>query len=148
MNKALLPLIIILFFTSCSKKDVDIRDQYVGTWQYQMGIVYATIQNGRVVETIADENYDYGTVTISKSDENGLSINGQIFRLEGNQLISVEAVEGDDYTPQRADVYFSTVLSGQLRTDNIVLQGAMTGSWIAGVYTGPIEGTVRYTLTR
>jgi hypothetical protein len=131
--------------TSCEKDDVDIRDQYVGIWQYEQIGSLTVFQNGQSIGTVPiDES---GTANISKSGENELLIDGQLYTVNGNKLSSDP--ESVTLTDSGVNLVGTAVYSGQLGSNIITINSTITGSWSASSGdTGNFSGVVVVTYTR
>ncbi|WP_149243258.1 hypothetical protein [Dyadobacter sp. 32] len=146
MKKTLLSLIIIVLIASCSKKEVDIRDQYVGTWKFKTTGAIITYNNGQIAESLLVS--DEGTLTISKSGENGLLIDGKEFTLEGDQLTS-DPEEIAFSTPQQAYVVAKAkTTSGSVSPNKILHKSSVEGTWTYGSLRGPVQGEVLVTMSK
>lgn len=140
-----LGFVLLIIISSCKKEDTDVRDQYLGTWQYKQTGSLTLFQNGQSIGTIPiDEN---GTMDISKSGENDLLIGERIFTLNGNKLTSDP--ESITKTNNGVNIVGTAVYSGQLGSNIITINSTVTGSWSnSNGATGNLSGTEVYTLTR
>ncbi|CAG5009429.1 hypothetical protein DYBT9275_04496 [Dyadobacter sp. CECT 9275] len=145
MKNLLLSLITILFIASCSKKDVDVRDQYVGTWKYKSTGGVNTYNNGQIAESLPWN--DNGTLTISKSGENGLLIDEKEFILEGDQL-TADSDEMRFNTPLGASVLALAETTGEVSSGKITYTSSIEGTWTFGSSRGPVAGEIVTTMTK
>lgn len=144
-------LLLIGMITLVSCKKVDQRDQYVGTWQYKLTGSTTIYQAGQIVGTApADDN---GNVSISKSGENDLYIqgglypNGQIFTITGNK-ISTGAYNVSE-TQNGVNMVGTEIDNGTLGANLIVIDGSITGTWNnSNNAYGNFSGSVTATLTK
>lgn len=146
MKKTLLSLIIIVFIASCSKKEVDVRDQYVGTWKFKTTGAINTYNNGQIAESLPVS--DEGTLTISKSGENGLLIDSKEFMLEGDQL-TADPEQIEFSTPQQAYIIATAkTTSGSVSANKILHKSSVEGTWSYGNLRGPVRGELVVIMTK
>lgn len=143
-------LVLLTFFSlsSCTSDDSttkDPRDQYVGTWSSVSTGSLTLFQNGLSVGTIPlNQN---STVSISKSGNNILLIDGTSYIVNGNNLNS-------NPTPitqnsNGVNIVASENSYGTLGSNIIILNNSVTGTWNSTNSTsGNLSGTVVTTLTR
>lgn len=140
-------IIAILFISSCSKKDdVDIRDQYIGTYSLQASISQDYFVNGQKVGTYTDE-VSSGTVTVSKSGDNALLIEDEIYIVKGNQLTAEPESSDETYEDGLREI-LTIESSGQLGTGKITGKDTMSGTWSQDGQTGTTTGEMNWTLTK
>ena len=156
MKKYFLIAIIGLLFvgttmTSCKKEEeepaptVDVRDQYVGTWNYKEIGSITLYQAGSSIGTVPiDES---GTADISKSGENGLMIDGKLFFVNGNNLSSDP--ESITETDNGVVIVGTATYSGKLSSNIITINSSITGTWSnSNGANGNLSGTSVNTLTK
>ena len=156
MKKYFLMAVIGLLFvgttmTSCKKEEeepaptVDVRDQYVGTWNYKEIGSITLYQAGSSIGTVPiDES---GAADISKSGENGLMIDGKLFFVNGNNLSSDP--ESITETDNGVVIVGTATYSGKLSSNIITINSSITGTWSnSNGANGNLSGTAVNTLTK
>lgn len=155
MKKYFLISIIGLLFvgttmTSCKKEEepapvVDVRDQYVGTWNYKEIGSLTIYQNGSSVGTVPiDES---GSVEVTKSGEKGLMIDGKLFVVNDNKLSSDP--ESITETDNGVNLVGTATYTGQLGSSMITINSSITGTWSnSNGASGNYSGTSVRTLTK
>ncbi len=156
MKKYFLIAIIGLLFvgttmTSCKKEEeepepvVDVRDQYVGTWQSKEIGSLTIYQNGSSVGTVPIDTS--GSVEITKSGEKSLIIDGKLFVVNDNKLSSDP--ESVTETDNGVNMVGTATFSGQLGSNVITINSSITGSWSnSNGASGNYSGTTVRTLTK
>jgi hypothetical protein len=137
----LLPLI----FISCSKNEVDMRDDYVGTWNESSVGSMSLLLNGSIVSTTPLSDSQTG-IEITKSGTNQLVIDGLAVTVSGSKL----SIESNTQT-ETQDGITMTVTSkynGTVSKNMIVVNENYTGSWSMTGMSGTISGSSVYTFTR
>ena len=135
----------LIGFTGCKKENVDVRDQYVGTWQYKSVGSLTLYYNGESAGTVPID--ETGTADISKSGDNDLIIDGQRFTVTGNNLTSNP--ESITETDNGVNIVGTATYSGQLGNNLITVNSSITGTWSnSDGYTGNFSGTVVNTFTK
>jgi hypothetical protein len=146
MKRIILALLIIPFIFSCFKKDVDVRDQYVGTWKYNVTGGINTYNGSQILESFPLIND--GSLTIAKSGENGLLIDKKEFTLQGDQL-TTDPDQIELISPGQAFIIATAkIISGKVTATKITHTSSLTGTWTFGNSRGPLSGELLVTLTR
>jgi hypothetical protein len=133
--------------SSCSNDDEsqDIRDQYVGTWNYNALGSATLFQNGQSVGTVPLN--ETGTVSISKSGSSALIIDGKTYIVNGNNLSSNPTPITQ--TSDGVSIVGTELSDGTLGSNIIVLNSSLTGTWnTASGASGNLSGSGITTLTR
>ena len=143
-----LVLVIALFAMSCSNDEnsiQDARDQYLGTWNSISSGSLTLFQNGQSVGTVPIN--ETNTVSISKSGNNTLLIDGTSHIVNGNNLTSNPTPVTEN--SNGVNIVGTEVNSGTLGSNIITLNKAITGTWNATTGdSGNLSGGVIITLTR
>lgn len=144
MKKYLLLFLLPLFFLSCEKEEIDPRDQYVGEWSVNVVGSITMHYNGSVLSTIPAD--DSGELTIKKSGENDLDIDGEIATLSGNKLI----FEPNSFTQSQGQTTLQGTenKTGTASAGLISLKGVVTGNWNSYGESGILSGSLTYTLKK
>jgi len=137
----LLPLI----FISCSKNEVDTRDDYVGTWNESSVGSMSLLLNGSIVSTTPLSDSQTG-IEITKSGTNQLVIDGLPVTVSGSKLI----IESNTQTETQDGITMTVTskYSGTASKNVIVVNENYTGSWSMTGMSGTISGSSVYTFTR
>jgi len=137
----LLPLI----FISCSKNEVDMRDDYVGTWNESSVGSMSLLLNGSIVSTTPLSDSQTG-IEITKSGTNQLVIDGLPVTVSGSKLI----IESNTQTETQDGITMTVTskYSGTVSKNVIVVNENYTGSWSMTDMSGTISGSSVYTFTR
>jgi len=137
----LLPLI----FISCSKNEVDTRDDYVGTWNESSVGSMSLLLNGSIVSTTPLSDSQTG-IEITKSGTNQLVIDGLPVTVSGSKLI----IESNTQTETQDGITMTVTskYSGTVSKNVIVVNENYTGSWSMTDMSGTISGSSVYTFTR
>lgn len=137
----LLPLI----FISCSKNEVDMRDDYVGTWNESSVGSMSLLLNGSIVSTTPLSDSQTG-IEITKSGTNQLVIDGLPVTVSGSKLI----IESNTQTETQDGITMTVTskYSGTVSKNVIVVNENYTGSWSMTGMSGTISGSSVYTFTR
>lgn len=131
--------------TSCKKDNVDVRDQYVGTWQYKQTGSLTLFQNGQSIGTVPID--EKGTSYISKSGKSDLLIDQQVFSLNGTKLTSDP--ESITQTGSGVNMVGTAVYSGQLGSSILTINSSITGTWSNNNGgAGNFSGTIVQTMTK
>lgn len=138
----------IISLTSCNKDDdtmEDIRNQYVGTWNYIQSGSLTLYQNGQSIGTVPiNEN---GSMSITKSGENDLIINGQRFTVSGTHLSSDP--ESITETTNGVNIVATSNSNGTLGSNIITINSSITGTWNnSNGDSGNLSGSMTTTLTK
>ena len=145
----LFTLITIIFslinLSSCKKEEVDDRDQYVGTWNYQETGALTLYSNGQSIGTIPIDNN--GSLDITKSGSSDLMIDGTLCTLSGSNI----SVQAETLTSSEDGVTFimTQTGSGVLGSNTISINLSITGTWNASDGTsGNLSGSYTRSLTK
>ncbi len=131
--------------TACQKDEADPRDQYLGTWQYTQTGSLTLYYAGESIGTAPLS--DNGSTEITKSGENDLLIDGQLYTVNGNKLTANP--ESINMTDEGVNMVGTALFTGQLSSNLIVINSTITGSWSeSGGTSGNFSGTVVITLTK
>lgn len=138
----------IISLTSCSKDDdtvEDIRNQYVGTWNYTELGSLTLYHNGQNAGTVPiDTN---GSMSITKSGENDLIINGKRFTVSGTHLSSDP--ESITETTDGVNIVATYTRNGTLGSNIITINSSITGTWNNSYgASGNLSGSTTTTLTK
>ncbi|MGI6479648.1 MAG: hypothetical protein ACOX0M_09440 [Salinivirgaceae bacterium] len=143
-------LLGVATLSGCKKEKeevkVDKRDQYVGTWNYTQTGSMTLYHNGEAVYTVPMDGS--GTMSITKSGENDLIIDGVKFTVNGNNLTAptqslTDASDGFNY------VATITTDNGTLAPNVITINNSITGTWNnSDGDTGNLSGTLTTILTK
>jgi hypothetical protein len=141
--------LIFLSLTSCSSDDDSIqdpRDQYVGNWNAVATGSVTLFQNGESLGTVP-YNPAPGIVSISKSGDNFLLIDGKTYLVNGNNLSSNPTPITEN---SNGIVIIATENSSGVLGSNIInINNSITGTW--NDFTGDsgnLSGNIVITLTR
>ena len=137
--------LLLLIFISCSKNEVDTRDDYVGTWNESSVGSMSLLLNGSIVSTTPLSDSQTG-IEITKSGTNQLVIDGLAVTVSGSKL----SIESNTQT-ETQDGITMTVTSkynGTVSKNMIVVNENYTGSWSMTGMSGTISGSSVYTFTR
>lgn len=141
-------IIGIAGITSCKKDNnttTDIRDQYVGTWQYQQTGNLTFYQNGQSIGT--DPVNNNGSCQISESGDNDLIINSETFHVDGDKLTSDP--QSITETENGVNIVGTETDEGQLGSNIITINSNITGTWNnTNGANGNFSGTMTETLTK
>ena len=130
---------------ACDKEEIDSRDQYVGTWNYEQSGNYTFFQNGQGIGTIPTE--ENGVMVISKSGGNSLIIGEQKYIVNGSTLSS----EPENITGTDNEVNFvgTTTNSGSLCINTITINSSTSGTWTStNNATGTLSGSTTTILSK
>ena len=134
--------------SSCSNDgdgNQDARDKYVGSWNSISSGSLTLFQNGQSIGTVPVN--ETNTVSISKSGNNALLINGTTYTVNGTNLSSNPQPLTE--TSNGVNIVGTTVSNGTLGSNIIILNGAVTGTWNETTGgSGNLSGSVISTLTR
>lgn len=134
--------------TSCSKDDdtvEDARDEYVGTWNYTELGSLSLYHNGRNIGSIPIDTT--GSMSITKSGENDLIINGKRFMVNGTHLSSDP--ESVTETSDGVNIVATYTRSGTLGSNIITINSSVTGTWNnSHGASGNLSGSTTTTLTK
>ena len=134
--------------SSCSNDgdgNQDARDKYVGSWNSISSGSLTLFQNGQSIGTVPIN--ETNTVSISKSGNNALLINGTTYTVNGTNLSSNPQPLTE--TSNGVNIVGTTVSNGTLGSNIIILNGAVTGTWNETTGgSGNLSGSVISTLTR
>jgi hypothetical protein len=142
-------LISIIFtlinLSSCKKEEVDDRDQYVGTWNYQETGALTLYSNGQSIGTLPID--DNGSLEITKTGSSDLMIDGTLCTLSGSNII----VPAE--TATSSEDGFTLILtltgSGVLSSSIITLNFSYTGTWNSdNGMSGNLSGSTTMSLTK
>ena len=144
-------LLVGTTMTSCEKEEeepapvVDVRDQYVGTWNSKEIGSLTLYSSGASIGTVPiDES---GSVEVTKSGEKGLMIDGKLFVVNDNKLSSDP--ESITETDDGVNMVGTATYSGQLGSNMITINSSITGTWSHSSGTsGNFSGTTIRTLTK
>lgn len=144
MKKYLILFLFPLFFLSCEKEEVDPRDQYVGEWTYDTTGSLTMYYSGSAIGTVPA--IDSGELTIKKSGENDLDIDGEIATLSGSRLI----FEPKSYTQSQGQTTIQGTenKSGTASAGLISLKSVISGNWNSSGQSGILSGSLNYTLRK
>ena len=137
--------LLLLIFISCSKNEVDMRDDYVGTWNESSVGSMSLLLNGSIVSTTPLSDSQTG-IEITKSGTNQLVIDGLAVTVSGSKL----SIKSNTQT-ETQDGITMTVTSkynGTVSKNMIVVNENYTGSWSMTGMSGTISGSSVYTFTR
>ncbi len=139
-------LFINLFsLSSCTKDDVDVRDQYVGDWQYKETGSLTLFYAGQSMGTVPID--ETGKSVVSKSGENDLVIDNLVFTVNGDKLSANP--ESITQTDDGVNMVGTATYSGQLGSNIITINSSITGTWsYSSGQTGNFSGTVVIILTK
>lgn len=147
MKKVIFLLLFLPFmFSSCSKEEdaVDVRDDYVGTYNTSTIGSMSLINNGEVLTTLPlDETT---TDVVTKQGTDGLDIGGLSATVAGSKLIidtQTQTQTADGVTSQMTITFTGTVTKGL-----ITITSKYTGNWSASGATGLITGSATSTFTK
>lgn len=144
-------LVGVSFFSllSCSKDDdtqvvQDVRDQYVGTWNFTSTGSLTLFQSGQSIGTVPIN--ESGTLTVSKSGSNALLIDGKTYIVNGNNLTSTPTPITDN---SNGFAIIATENSNGTLGTNIIFNNTINGTWnnTSGA-SGNLSGSYVTTLTR
>ncbi len=141
-------LLIGTTLMSCKKEDdpiIDVRDQYLGTWDSKEVGSLTLYYNGSSIGTVPiDESR---SVEITKSGEKGLIIDGKLFIVNDDRLSSDP--ESITVTENGVNIVGTATYSGQLGSNIITINSSITGTWSNSLgATGNLSGTSVRTLTK
>ena len=142
-------LISIIFtlinLSSCKKEEVDDRDQYVGTWNYQETGALTLYSNGQSIGTLPID--DNGSLEITKTGSSDLMIDGTLCTLSGSNIIvpAGTATSSED----GLTIIVTNTGSGVLGSSIITLNLSYTGTWNSDNGTsGNLSGSTTMSLTK
>ena len=142
-------LISIIFtlinLSSCKKEEVDDRDQYVGTWNYQETGALTLYSNGQSIGTLPID--DNGSLEITKTGSSDLMIDGTLCTLSGSNIIvpAGNATSSED----GLTIIATQTGSGVLGSSIITLNLSYTGTWNSDNGTsGNLSGSTTMSLTK
>lgn len=138
--------LLMLTISSCKKEEIDIRDQYVGTWNFSQNGSITLYYYGDVLGTSPlDEN---GTMVIEKVGDDYLLIGGKRFRVDGDRL-SADPEPINEYGDNGVIITGTETANGRLGSNLITLESKMTGTW-KNAYneSGNFSGKIINTLTK
>ncbi len=143
MKKIFIILTLTALFISCDKgnkteetKKTDIRDKYVGTYDYKMtGTIYASYA-GEIIATIPLN--ETGTDNISKSGETELIVMSLNMTLSGTKLlpITMPFTNNENGVSMVGSIIHSGNVSNNLITITSEYSGTVTTSGISGTVNG------------
>lgn len=137
-------LLSVFIFQGCKKEDVDVRDAYVGTWNYVTTGSMSLLYSGNTIYTIP--TIKSGTMTLSKSGESDISLGGKIAQINSSKLTfdpETETTNSGSYTLQVTTNYTGTI------TDKLIsITAKYSGTWTGNGSTGIISGSTNYTYTK
>lgn len=139
-------LFINLFsITSCiyDDDDIDIRDQYVGTWKFNINGSLTVYHNS---ESSTSPINHSGTTTISKSGKNHLIIEGKEYLVDGTHLSSNP--ESINETSSGVNFVGTATENGILGDGVITINSSIKGTWNGGGVSGTFSGSSKTTLTK
>ena len=145
----LFTLITIIFslinLSSCKKEEVDDRDQYVGTWNYQVTGALTLYSNGQSIGIMdLDDN---GSLDITKSGESDLMIDGELFTVSGSNISMQPLTETS--SEDGVTIIGTQTGSGVLGSNTISINLSITGTWNASDGTsGNLSGSYTRSLTK
>ena len=145
----LFTLITIIFslinLSSCKKEEVDDRDQYVGTWNYQVTGALTLYSNGQSIGIMdLDDN---GSLDITKSGESDLMIDGELFTVSGSNISMQPLTETS--SEDGVTIIGTQTGSGVLGSNTISINLSITGTWNASDGTsGNLSGSYTMSLTK
>lgn len=135
----------IIGITSCKKDNTDIRDQYVGTWQYTTIGNLTFYQNGQSIGTAPINNK--GAMNISKSGDDVLIINGTSYTVNGNKISSGSYPINEN--DNGVSIVGTGIDNGQLGSNIITINSSITGTWNnSNGASGNLSGSATYTLAK
>ena len=143
-------LVGLTFFSlmSCSNDDdsvQDLRDQYVGTWNATTTGSLTLFQNGQSIGTVPVN--ESRTVSISKSGNTALLIDGKTYTVNGNSLSTTPTPLTE--TSNGVTIVATVNTSGTLGSNIINFNDTITGTWNAtSGDSGNLSGNAVTTLTR
>ena len=134
-----------IFFSSCKKEEVDDRDQYVGTWNYQVTGALTLYSNGQSIGIMdLDDN---GSLDITKSGESDLMIDGELFTVSGSNISMQPLTETS--SEDGVTIIGTQTGSGVLGSNTISINLSITGTWNASDGTsGNLSGSYTMSLTK
>lgn len=140
-------LLNIFSLSSCQKEEIDNRDQYVGTWNFNQLGSLIFYQNGQVVITSPiDQN---GTLSITKSANNDLIIDGKTYTVNDNSIIAAPESITETDNVNGVNLVGTNIQNGTLGGNIIVINSSITGTWNnSNGVSGNFSGTTTITLTR
>jgi hypothetical protein len=130
--------------TSDDEDETDTRDQYVGTWNLVAEGNINRIEDESILDT--DSANETKSVNISKSGENDLLIDGNVYFVNGFILTSTPRIESGSDGGYTYSITYST--TGVLSSDSITLITDVTGTWTDEGRNGTFSGLVTGTLTK
>lgn len=133
----------LLSLTSCSDDDIDIRDQYVGTWKYNSNGSFTIYHNG---ESSTSPINDSGTRTISKSGKSHLMIGDKLYLVNDSRLSSDP--ESFSETNYGVSLVGTITEKGILGDGVITINGSITGTWNGNGASGNFSSSMRAILTK
>lgn len=149
MKKVMYLLFLIPFiFSSCSKDEttgVDLRDDYVGTWNEDASGSLSLLQNTTVAFTMPVSQSETG-IKITKSGTNQLIIDGLVTTVSGNDLIIASST--DTQTDNGLTMTVTAKYTGTVSKNLITIKESYSGSWSSAGMSGTISGSTMYTFTR
>lgn len=146
MKKAMYLLFLISFiFVSCSKSEVDMRDDYVGTWNEEGTGSMSLISNGTALTTIPMD-FPATSIEVTKTGTNQLIIDGETATVSGSKLsiASISQTETQNGVTMTVNASYTGSVSKTLMT----VKETYSGNWSASGMSGTIGGSVVYTFTR
>jgi hypothetical protein len=137
--------LLLLIFISCSKNEVDTRDDYVGTWNESSVGSMSLLLNGSIVSTTPLSDSQTG-IEITKSGTNQLVIDGLAVTVSGSKL----SIKSNTQTETQDGITMTVTskYSGTVSKNVIVVNENYTGSWSMTGMSGTISGSSVYTFTR
>ncbi len=141
-------LLIGINMTSCKKEsqpEKDIRDDYVGTWNYKAVGNITFYESGNVLLTLPINETE--TAEVTKKGDNGLMIGDQLFFVNGTQLTSDP--ESVNETLNGLNIVGTRTATGELGSNIITINSNLTGTWSSqDGRNGNLTGTMLITLTK
>ena len=149
MKKVLLLLLLTPFiFSSCSKDDPNIVDDYVDTWNLTAtGTIQMLDSKGATVGSLSVDN-SLESDQITKEGSNQLNIDNWVATVSGSSL-SIEPTTQPisiiiGFSPTTANVKYTGTISKNL----IKITETYSGTWTQENGSGTISGSIVYTYTR
>lgn len=127
-----------LLFTSCTKEDVDVRDQYTGYWSGDENGSLRLLYNGSIVGTVPIEQS--GRIYIRPAtDETKLSIDNESVTLSGGSLIfnqmTITEIENG------ITMQLNISRTGTINKTTIVVKSTYSGTFQGNGASGIIAGS-------
>lgn len=147
MKKIFYLFILIPFlFSSCTKEDIDVRNNYIGSnWDATINGSLIMYYNGSILTT-TPLNYTDSNVEISKNGEDELIIDGETAYVSGSR-ITFDPVTHTE-TNDGITMQITENKTGKLGDNIITVNSDISGNWNYNGESGILSGSYTVTFSR